>query len=427
MTQFQVQLPVLHAGQLDALNVINSYRFTAGRCGRRYGKTELGKTWAADGALKAEPVGWFAPDYKRLSESYNDLSELLKPVIRNSSKTEGMMRLLNGGRIEFWTLEDEHAGRSRRYKRVVIDEGAFTKPNMLDIWNKAIKPTLLDFSGKAAVLSNTNGIDPNNFMWQVCHMPELGFAQFNAPTAANPHLPAEEVAKLQAENLPLVYQQEYLAEFVDWSGEAFFSRDKLLVEGMPVEGLAICDGVFAVIDTATKTGKENDGTAVTYYAVCKSIGRGPPLYILDWDTVQIEGSLLEAWLPTVFKRLEELAAQFRARLGSLGAWIEDKASGMVLLQQAARRGWKAHPIDSKLTAMGKSERAISVSGYVYRGLVKMMRHAFDKVTAYKGVTRNHLLGQVVGFRVGNKDKVDDDLLDTFTYGIAVALGNAEGF
>jgi uncharacterized protein YdiU (UPF0061 family) len=35
-------------------------------------------------------------------------------------------------------------------------------------------------------------------------------------------------------------------------------------------------------------------------------------------------------------------------------------------------------IDSKLTAMGKDERAISVSGYVHRGLVKYTDRAFDK-------------------------------------------------
>ena len=35
---------------------------------------------------------------------------------------------------------------------------------------------------------------------------------------------------LRKDNDPLVYAQEYLAEFVDWSGVAFFSREKLLVE-----------------------------------------------------------------------------------------------------------------------------------------------------------------------------------------------------
>ncbi len=101
---------------------------------------------------------------------------------------------------------------------------------------------------------------------------------------------------------------------------------------------------------------------------------------------------------------------------------------MVLLQQAARRGWPATPIDSKLTKLGKDERAISVSGYVYRGMVKLSRKAFDKVMTYKETTRNHLLGQVVGFRIGSKNEQrEDDLLDCFCYGVAIAFGNDEGF
>ena len=102
---------------------------------------------------------------------------------------------------------------------------------------------------------------------------------------------------------------------------------------------------------------------------------------------------------------------------------------MVLLQQAARRGWPATAIDSKLTSVGKDERAISVSGYVYRGMVKLCKEAFEKVSIYKGTSRNHLIGQVTGFRIGDKDanKREDDLLDTFCYGVAIALGDASGF
>ena len=85
------------------------------------------------------------------------------------------------------------------------------------------------------------------------------------------------------------------------------------------------------------------------------------------------------------------------------------------MQQARRRGWQATAIESELTALGKDERAISVSGYVYQGLVKITQEAFDKVSTYKATTRNHLLGQVVGFRVGDKDSTrQDDLLRLFT-------------
>jgi hypothetical protein len=234
------------------------------------------------------------------------------------------------------------------------------------------------------------------------------------------------VAALKTDNDPLVYAQEYLAEFVDWSGAAFFSREKLLDQGQPVAYPITCECVFAVIDTASKTGTDNDATAVTFFARGQS--GSYPLMIMDWEIVQIEGATLETWLPMVFQQLEQLSRCCRARFGSLGVWIEDKNSGTVLLQQALRRQWPARAIESQLTAMGKDERAISVSGYVYRGNVKYTEHAFNKTIIYKGKARNHLIEQVENFRVGDKDnKREDDLLDTFCYGIAISLGNDKGF
>ena len=79
-------------------------------------------------------------------------------------------------------------------------------------------------------------------------------------------------ADLIKDNDPLVYSQEYMAEFVDWSGAAFFSREKLLFDGQPLPMPARCEGVFAIIDTASKTGTDNDATAVIFFA-SNSVGR----------------------------------------------------------------------------------------------------------------------------------------------------------
>lgn len=440
-----VRLPTLHADQVRCFH--GRSRRYAVRCGRRWGKTVFDETWLADGAVKGAPCGWFAPDYKKLSEAYNDLHNILEPIKTNSSKTEGVIRTATGGRIDFWTLEDENAGRSRHYKRIVIDEGAFTKPNMLDIWERSIEPTLLDFSGAALVTSNTNGNDPTNFLYAIYPQPgetisRYGFTGFHAPSRNNPLLPfrkpdEDEVAyqlrraaafdKIKAEKPPLVYSQEYEAEFVDWSGVSFFAKDKLLVGGEPVETPSVVDTVIAVIDCASKTEKENDGTAVIYLGLSQFSGH--PCVILDWDLQQIEGAMLEVWLPTVFQNLEALARRCNARMGSTGAFIEDKDSGVVLLQKAANNGWPAHAIPSKLTAVGKDARAISISGHHYQGKIKICREAYDKVTTFKGTTRNHLLAQIVNFRVGDKDAARraDDCLDVYTYGVALTLGNDEGF
>ena len=437
-----VTLPMFHPGQAEAFYMTLAHDYVAIRCGRRWGKTQLIEAIACDAVCKGWPVGIFAPDYKILSETYYELLRMLQPIKVSASRIDGVIRCTTGGRIDFWTLENERAGRSRKYKIVLIDEAAFGKTNMMQIWEQAIKPTLIDLSGTCLVASNTNGSDPSNFLYQICNDPKYGFVQYQAPTFSNPYLPVRlahetdeehaarrklELDKLQASNHPLVYQQEYLAEFVDWSGFAFFEKEKLLVNGEPVELPAYCDQVFAVIDSAIKTSNENDGTGVSYWAFTDRAA-SYNLICLDWDLVQIEGASLEVWIPSVFARLEQYALSCRARMGSHGAWIEDAASGSILLQQCANRGLPVQALPAVMTAAGKKGRAINASGPVYRGLVKFARTAWDKVTTFKGVSRNHMAGQVFGFRVDDKDAARraDDLLDTFTYAVAICLGDSEG-
>jgi hypothetical protein len=444
----RLSLGTLHSGQVKAFLALRDHRFKALRCGRRFGKTDFAKTWIKEALVQGQECAWFAPQHKTWAEVYSELASALAPIIDVKSKGAGLIRFKTGGRLDFWSLENSIAGRGRRYHRVVLDEAAFGKDgdnktdgSTMEVWEKSIRPTLYDFGGEALVCSNSAGKNPDNFFYNICTDGQYGFHEFYAPTMANPLLPKrmqnetpEEwiqrrnqfQAELIKNNDPLVYAQEYLAQFVDWSGVAFFSREKLLRNGVPVPYPTTCDGVFAVIDTASKTGTDNDGTAVTFFA--KSLYGDLPLVILDWDIIQIEGATLETWLPSVFARLEQLARTCRARTGSLGAWIEDQNSGTILLQQSHRRGLMAYPIESKLTSMGKDERAFSASGYVHRGCVKYSDHAFNKVSAYKGKSRNHLVEQIESFRIGDKNSDrEDDLLDTFCYGIAVALGNNQGF
>ena len=423
----EVVLPTFHPGQERAFKFYLANRFVAMRCGRRWGKTQFGVALSVDRALKGYPVGWFAPEYKFLIEPYAEVTSILGAAITSSSEGKGQVNTVNGGKIDFWSLDNPLAGRGREYKLALIDEAAFAKNQANEQWHRNIRPTLVVPKGSAIVMSNTNGIDSQQFFWQICNEPKHQFIDFHAPSSENPYVPPEELELVRVTNDPLVYRQEYLAEFVDWSGVAFFSLDKMLQDGLPVGPPVRCGAVFAIVDSATKTGRENDGTAVTYFAYDDIVVPGKwPLTILDWDIQQIEGALLETWLPRVFERCEELARQCGARSGSAGALIEDKASGMVLLQQAARKGWPARAIDSKLTSLGKSERAINASGPVFMGRVKMSQHAFDKIVVYKGVSRNHLIAQITGFRLGEAAEVvrkgEDDLLDCFCYGVALSLG-----
>ena len=291
--RIEISIGRLHSGQRAAYMALYGHRFMALRCGRRFGKTELAKAWISEGLVKGMACAWIAPQHMLAQEVYYDLSVKFSPLVEESSKAS-LIRLRTGGRIDFWSLDNEMAGRSRGYHRVVIDEAAFAKNgdnrtpgSMMAIWERSIKPTLYDHGGQALVCSNAAGKDFDNFFYNICTDAKLGFHQHHATTMENPLLPkrrgdeGEEAwlarrARYQAEliddNDPLVYAQEYLADFVDWSGVAFFSREKLLVDNQPLPYPSVCDGVFAVIDTASKTGTDNDATAVTFFAVNESFG-----------------------------------------------------------------------------------------------------------------------------------------------------------
>lgn len=420
-----IKLPLLHGGQLKAYGLHLKHRLIVVRCGRRWGKSELLKTIGCNVTARGKYFGYFAPAYKYMSEFYRDTKTILANDIASSSKTDGVILTRHGGRMDFWSTENEHAGRSRKYHGIAVDEVGLCKSNMQDVWNQAIRPTLLDYNGFAIMCGTPLGVNENDFFYQICNDKSLGFTEIHLPTHTNPHLSPEALEALERDNHPLVFRQEYLAEFVDWGGIRFFDINKLLVKQQPIPVPDRVDYVVAIMDTATKTGSLHDGTGVLYVA----FGRGQPLYILDYDIVQIEGSLLEVFLNVIYEQIDHYCKLCNARLPSPGVLIEDKSSGMVLLQQAKRKGVKVHAIDSKLTSVGKDERAINISGYVHREQVKLCNVAYDKLITFKGKRRNHLLSQLSEFRLADKDanKREDDLLDCFTYAVALTLGNKGGF
>ncbi len=406
-------LDKLHPKQLEIAQLIQLHKRMVLRCGRRFGKTTLLEKMALKWALDGEKVGWFGPSYKLNSPTYKRILRKGAHQVAHRSKIDQLIEMRSGGSVEFWTLNDEDAGRSRFYDKVIIDEGSLVETGLRDIWEQAIAPTLLDRRGSAIMAGTPKGIDPDNFFYEACTDKSLGWFECHLPTSANPMLDPEAVAKLKDEYPPLVYQQEYLAEFVDWNGSAFFAEDKLLVDGKPLELDQRIDFVFSTIDTATKDGQEHDGTAVVYWGRSKYAGY--PLVVLDWDVTQIEASLLTDWLPSVLLRLDVLANEHRAREGSYGAWIEDQSSGIALIQSGQRLGLQIHAIEGKITAQGKEGRAIVASPYVYQEKVKLTKQAFDKTISYRQQTRNHLISH------------KKDLLDAFVYGVIIGLAGSDGF
>jgi hypothetical protein len=236
-----------------------------------------------------------------------------------------------------------------------------------EIWPKSIKPTLLTTKGRATSFQHPTAWTRELF-YAICHNKSLGFIEHHAPTSSNPFVPPEELEREGRITIRACSARSFWPSSSTGPPLCSTSANGLRVrnQDQPVDYPEMCEAVFAVMDTAVKGGTEHDGTAVVYYAVDTRPGR-TRLTILDWDVVQIDGALLETWLPSVFEHLNELSGQCVAINGSLGVFIEDASMGSILLQKGESLGWPVNKIESALTSKGKDERAIMASGYHYRG------------------------------------------------------------
>ena len=431
MANPRVNLPSLHPAQRRIAD--HPARFKAVVLGRRAGKSALITNLVCKGAVNGKSIGVFVPQYRMISEIWQTIVLLLNEIKIEANKTEGIIRLPDtGGRLKFFSLENETAGRGEKFHEIYLDEIAFAKDNFEFQWSTAIRPTLTDYAGTAMACSTPNGISDENFFNRICNDADTYWTVFKAPSSCNPYLPKDELALIKKRTNSLIWLQEYLAEFVSMGSQTFFPISSFMgADGLPEPLPQIWGGVFAVVDTALKSGLEHDGTAVLYCAFQRpdyTPDRLAKIYIVDWDLRSIDGSMLIDFLPHINQRIEDLVRQYTCRAGNLGIYIEDKGSGTVLLGQSNRTGIETGAIPSNLTALGKDERAIASSPYIAGGQVKISQEAFEKMIDFKGSYKNHLVSQINNFRLADKQsyKRSDDLLDTVTYASILGCGNGRG-
>lgn len=198
-------------------------RYNVVTCGRRFGKSELGiQLITRPGyALHGQPVAWAAPTYKVLDEAWREVIKRLRPVIERKDTQQRRIELVTGSVIDFWTLTDPDAGRSRKYKRLIIDESAMCR-HLKQAWEESLRPTLTDLKGDAFFLSTPKGLNFHHTLHQRgLDELETEWAAWQMPTTANPYIDPAEVEEAKR-NLPeRVFKQEYLAEFIDDGGLVF--------------------------------------------------------------------------------------------------------------------------------------------------------------------------------------------------------------
>lgn len=172
-------------------------------------------------ALQGYPVAWFAPTNKFLNASWERAVEIFAPVTTRKLEQQHSIDLVTGGKVEMWSLEDRDAGRSRKYKRVIIDEAAHV-PHLEYSWGKVIRHTLIDYAGDAWLLSTPNGLNYFNTLFgRAGNTQYPGWNSWQMPSHSNPYLSPAELQEVRNECLPSEVDQEIFAQFLNAHNAAF--------------------------------------------------------------------------------------------------------------------------------------------------------------------------------------------------------------
>lgn len=188
-------------------------------CGRRWGKTELGKILLIEYAARGKNGWWLAPTYQMAAQVWRDLKSASGSLGARVNENERRIDFINGGAVSVRSTHTPDTLRGAGLDFAVLDEAAFMTR---EVWPQVVRPMLLDRRGAALFLSTPYG---RNHFWDLFTLgmdpeePEWSAFQFSSYT--NPLIDPSEIDALRRVTPERVFREEYLAQFVADSGSVF--------------------------------------------------------------------------------------------------------------------------------------------------------------------------------------------------------------
>lgn len=364
-----LELIDLHPGQCEVL--AEAERFNVLCAARRWGKTALYDHLAAVPVAQGKTVFWFSLTYDNLVEVWEAVKRTLAPYALRVREQLHRIDTWTGGVFEMFSLWQPISVRGRRCHRAIIDEAAHD-PDLETTWTYVVRPTLVDFEGDAWFLSTPKGFNYFEVLWKrgQDETKQDGWKSWQRVSAENPHLPPDELARVEEELPPEVFAQEFLAQFTTdatqifspawWLGRNRYDPAEI------VEHPNRISGRFIFWDTALKDKEENAYSArvvgeVTYHPdpskhgllLIREVWRGRPQFPALVDEIT---SSARYWNHD--GKLERVV-------------VEDKASGTSAVQtiRASAPAWLADRVSSFEPKGSKVERWSAAAVWCKRGSV----------------------------------------------------------
>ena len=201
----------------------DSARFRVIVAGRRFGKTFLSTAEILSKALSAKDqhVWYVAPTYKAAKEIAWDmlLSQIPATYVVKKNESALTIVLLNGSTISLKGAEKPDNLRGRSLDFVVLDEFADMRK---EAWFEVIRPSLSDRVGSAVFIGTPKGRNHFYDLYGKGVDGDDGWSAHQYTTIAGGNVPPEEIESAKADLDTRTFQQEYEAQFVNYSGIIYY-------------------------------------------------------------------------------------------------------------------------------------------------------------------------------------------------------------
>jgi len=217
-------------------------RFLIVDAGRRWGKSLTGINWLLQGSCgRIGESWWLAPVYSQSKMAFRTLISAARrgkaeAAFKSISHSEMRVEMINGSAITFKSADNPDTLRGEGLQRVVVDEAARVSR---EVWEEVLRPAVSDTAGKVLFISTPKGKNWFYELWTRGFDPaHADYKSWRFPTSDNPKVPAADIEQARL-SLPIdVFQQEYMAEFLDNNAGVFRNVDACMTstQSGPVEG-----------------------------------------------------------------------------------------------------------------------------------------------------------------------------------------------
>ena len=203
-----------------------------------------------------------------------------------------------------------------------------------------------------------------------------------------------------------------------------YFKESLFVgdDGAPIEPPTVLHRVYTVVVPSAA----GDAVASLVFAE-PGYHRKPPLVILDYHLCDM-ADMQSQW-PALLEAMKKGYARGRTapvQFPQLTFAMSGAGVGSLLLKQAAAQGLKAVDLDTQWKAPlppTVDDRVTLGADWLFAGKVKISSQAYERQVTHQGVTRNHLLAQLLAYKRQAEEPAPTELVEAVVTAVFVVDPN----